>query len=491
MKTKYLFCILIAVLSWSCAGDKGNYDYSPINDVKIVNISNYTTVPGDSLIIPVTLTRSLNSSEENLVYLWEIDGKTVATTRDLSITTPTDLSFGNKNCRYVITDKNNSMQYSTTFTVNIVSPFNWGYYLLSEKEDHSTILSYFSVLNDNTKFIHTTSVSGTEFGDYPRSITGSFGYMSALEDYFWTITTLTKEGATPVIITENATFIPNKTVSNSSFADQDAGYVFAPEFTITDRPGNVFFISQGKLINYIKGVLYRPAKHKKEYYWSDPIWSPSGVSHIFVFDRNTQKYYVLKPQPNVPAEGIIGDPYAYDRVVDIQNFPDLTGHTIIGNSSEYVNPNDLATIITADPEGINMIKISYDFANENGQFVEQITLPASGADADTKALLTSQDWYFTMGNKIYTSPVLLPALNSFIDIPAEYGKIVGISCSAMKTQLVVTTYDSGSTEQMKGSVIFIDIQSRKMTPYKNVIHKCTSILGCNSDPWGFEYGDGK
>ncbi|MEG2339334.1 MAG: PKD-like family lipoprotein [Odoribacter sp.] len=491
MKTIYLLYILIAFLSWSCTEDKGNYDYSPINDVQITDISNQTSVAGDSLIIPVTFTRSLNSEEKDLDYLWEIDGKKVATTRNLNITTPTDITFGNKICRYLITDKSNGMQYFKTFTVNIVSPFNWGYYLLTEKEDHSTILSYFSVLNNNTKFIHTHSISGTVLGNLPRTITGSFGYISSLKDYFWTINILTTEGETPVIITENATFIPNQTISSNSFVDQSAGNVFAPEFVITDRRSSTYFISQGKFISYTKGLLYRPAKHNKDYYWSYPIWSPSGVAHMFVFDQTTQKYYVIKSQPNVPEEGIIGDPYAYDRVVEIKQFPDLTGHTIIGNSSVYVKPQDEATVVTANTEGINMIKIAYNFNSEAGKFVEKITLPVSGADSDTKAVLITQDWYFSIGNKIYTSPTLLPKLTPFIDIPTEYGKIVNINCSAMKTQLVVTTYDSNSTNELKGSVLFIDIQTKKMTIYKNVIHKCVSILSCNSDPWGWESGDNK
>ncbi len=69
-----------------------------------------------------------------------------------------------------------------------------------------------------------------ELGDMPRSLAGKFGHISALKDYFWTITSVTSGGENPVIITENATFIPNNIVNTSCFVDQESGYVFAPEF---------------------------------------------------------------------------------------------------------------------------------------------------------------------------------------------------------------------------------------------------------------------
>ena len=110
-------------------------------------------------------------------------------------------------------DKDNGMKYYKNFAVNIVSPFNWGYYLLTEREDHSSVISYFSVMDGNDKFIQTTSISGVELGDMPRSLAGKFGHISALKDYFWTITSVTSGGENPVIITENATFIPNNIVN--------------------------------------------------------------------------------------------------------------------------------------------------------------------------------------------------------------------------------------------------------------------------------------
>lgn len=493
MKNINLIYLGISLLFLSCSEDKGNYNYSPINEITIDSIkNNYTKVVGDSLSIPVTLSYSLTNGSDDFSYLWEINNQKVAETKDLKILTPSDMSFGSKMARYTITDNKNGMKFYKTFSVNIVSPFNWGYYILTEREDHSTRLYYFSVLDNNTKFIYTNSVNGVEFGNNPRIINGSFGYISSLDDYFWSINILTTEGENPVIMTENATFIPTATVNSSNFTDQTAGYVFAPEFVQNNRQGNVFFISQGQFISYTKGLLYRPSKHNKDYYWSYPVWSQAGNSHMFVFDQLSKKYYIIKPQPNVPAEGIIGDNYAYDRVVEIKNCPNFNEQTIIGNYPEYANGKDYATIATASSSGINLTQLSYISASEDGNVESSVTLPVSGADSDSKAIIVTKTWYFSVGNAIYTSPILLPTLTKFIDIPTEYGKIMNIKQSALESQLVVTTYDKNSPEELKGSVIFIDIQTKKTTIYPHVIDKCVSIMSCNSDGFGWgDYGDGK
>ena len=154
MKSIYLLCVMLGVLFCRCAEDKGNYDYTPVDELTIEGIDGtYTKIVGDSMKILVTFEHSVQGENENYEYLWEMDGKKIADTRDLGILTPSDMSFGNKICRYTVIDKDNGMKYYKNFAVNIVSPFNWGYYLLTEREDHSSVISYFSVMDENDKFI--------------------------------------------------------------------------------------------------------------------------------------------------------------------------------------------------------------------------------------------------------------------------------------------------------------------------------------------------
>ena len=55
MKSIYLLCIMLGVLFCRCAEDKGNYDYTPVDELTITGIDGtYTKIVGDSLKIPVT-----------------------------------------------------------------------------------------------------------------------------------------------------------------------------------------------------------------------------------------------------------------------------------------------------------------------------------------------------------------------------------------------------------------------------------------------------
>ena len=72
----YAFFWMIVLLTVSCYEDKGNYDYHPINEVKISGIKEdpYEILRWDTLKIPVTLENSLNEKAK-LIYAWYLDQK--------------------------------------------------------------------------------------------------------------------------------------------------------------------------------------------------------------------------------------------------------------------------------------------------------------------------------------------------------------------------------------------------------------------------------
>ena len=75
----YAFFWMIVLLTVSCYEDKGNYDYHPINEVKISGIKEdpYEILRWDTLKIPVTLENSLNEKAK-LIYAWYLDQKKIA-----------------------------------------------------------------------------------------------------------------------------------------------------------------------------------------------------------------------------------------------------------------------------------------------------------------------------------------------------------------------------------------------------------------------------
>lgn len=141
------------------------------------------------------------------------------------------------------------------------------------------------------------------------------------------------------------------------------------------------------------------------------------------------------------------------------------------------------SMATAQTGKINLISFEYiDFkkateeepaVNEDGHLLEMETLPLAGADADTKGVLVAEnDWYFVVGNKVYTTPVLKPTLADFVTLPDDIGKPVAVAVSAKETQLIIATYDAGSPKEYKGSFAIVDLMSKEVTLHRNVMGKC-------------------
>ncbi len=305
----------------------------------------------------------------------------------------------------------------------------------------------------------------------------------------WSFILLSNGEENRCIVTEGSTFLPLALVSEDIYVDAGAGYGFNPEFCSADMTGKLFFISNGQFISYNKGLLYRPAKHDKEYYWSHPLSSNNGLSFYWVYDELSHKYYAIKSFANNPELGIVGDTNAYDEVVEIENSPDLSKQQILGVFSII---RQASFVCSASSDGLHIHSFKSD-GMTSFAYDGEVLLSVIGADADTKVVLVKNlDWFFVIGNKVYTSPKDMPVLSEFMTIPEEYGKVTAVSVSGRQSRLVVATYDENASAEMKGSILLIDIATKEITAYKHVIHKCVSCVGANetTSPMYGDIGDG-
>lgn len=509
MKTIYLIALVAVMFAAGCSRDKGNYDYTPIDEIAIEGIdSDYIGEFNSRFSITVTLSHTLETDLNDLEFQWEINGTVVSEEKDLDIELQEGVKFGKNQCRYTVIDKRTGMKYFKRFILNVVSSFNWGYYFLTEASDHSTILSYLQATSDeeerkNMEFLHTTGIGEYSFGENPRTISGFFGYVVALSGEFWTINIMTHDGEYPVIQTENSTFMPNLLVNSGSFADQTAGYTFNPDDILIHPNDDIFFINDGRVISYQSGIMYRPSQHDADYYWSHPVLAATYTT-IFVFDRNTEMYYAIKPQPDDPEHGIVGDSYAYDKVMEITfpgvtAAPDFHGHRILGAYTDLNEVDDdyvdIIHVASADSEGFHITDMNITYYGETSiqrDTPRQTFANVTGIDDNSQALIINMDWYVSAGNTIYTSPQLSPTFTRFVELPASLGTITHMRPSARGKALVVTTYNPSSAAEKKGSVILIDLNTtRDMLVYENVIDRCVSLFSANTHPRGGEIGDEK
>ena len=120
---------------------------------------------------------------------------------------------------------------------------------------------------------------------------------------------------------------------------------------------------------------------------------------------------------------------------------------------------------------------------EQGILKSSESLSLAGVDANTRGILIGSDWYFVVGNKVYTSPVLKPQLTELVTLPTGLGSPVAVAASSKETHLIIATYDSNSSHENKGSFVEVELTSKEVKTHRNVMGKCITAKGFDANPW--------
>ena len=127
-----------------------------------------------------------------------------------------------------------------------------------------------------------------------------------------------------------------------------------------------------------------------------------------------------------------------------------------------------------------------------------LTLPGMDENASIavggRTGASAYQYYVNAGNNIYycatggvpEAPVLV------CSIPAEYGEVEYLGLSALGNRLVVVAYDESSSEERKGTVLFVDLSTRQIThTFPHILHHCSGFWGANDANSTFlaGYGD--
>ena len=83
--------------------------------------------------------------------------------------------------------------------------------------------------------------------------------------------------------------MPSGLINDQSFIYE--GDTFNPTDAVYMLTDAVYYVSNGKIYSYNSGLLYRAAKHDKEYYWSNPA---SAYTYVYVFDEINFMYSTYK-----------------------------------------------------------------------------------------------------------------------------------------------------------------------------------------------------
>ncbi|WMI64129.1 PKD-like family lipoprotein [Aestuariibaculum sp. YM273] len=143
IKFQIILALVFSMLFWSCSEDLGNYDYVDINQVEFEGIaSNYTALFGEPFEIIPTLnyTKDGSADESRYSYEWVAYNETalqadqkwpLATTKNLQLEALT-VPPNDYNVRYLVTDVETGVQWSTSFKLNVESTISEGWMVLND-----------------------------------------------------------------------------------------------------------------------------------------------------------------------------------------------------------------------------------------------------------------------------------------------------------------------------------------------------------------------
>lgn len=529
MRRIKLYIILLGLTLFSCLEDNGNYNYKDINKITISGLKgSYSMIMGDEFTIEPVVEQTV--PVDNLEYIWKLKDEVLSNDKILNVTLDVDnFEYGSNLMSLTIVDKSQGEDIikSQAFDLVITSTMSYGYYFLTADENSESYLSYFStkyvskedLYLPEAELIHTNYIEDAGgkkyyFGKNPKSITG-FNYMAGANLYYFYLYILSEESEYPSIQTDNVYFRLNGYQNNEAFLE--SGYDFKPTSMLytaggvgPDRP--FLFVSNNQLVMMHDYRLYRPAKHKKEYKWKNAYTYTQvpKLTFAFVHDELTDKIYYACPEIANVSEGTLGDSFTFDAIYDIKDSPSLSGKTVLG--STYTDYKTEVIINGEDGEkkeyithlGIDLCLVSplglefYQYYESQADIEEYPphfdtqgikTIATDLFSEDSKLIFTDTDWYVTSGNVIYTVIKNTGEIKTYATLPEECGEITSIKNSIRGKSFVITTYNPNSTSDNKGSIIFIDKESKKQFVYKDVIHRCVDSLPANAPGVNTGVGD--
>lgn len=190
--------IIACLLLWgvsACTKDKGNYDYICLNDLTVGGIEKtYTVEQFDGLTIPVEIKGVKHFDPTQYDYLWyawrvnnSANPDTLSHEKDLN--TEVKIAVGEYNLRYVVTDKETGVYYTTESNLNVINSYSKGIMALSSVNGNANI-TFINALNRVTENAYE-AVNGKVAGTHPSGIY----YTGAGEDVMATVIIATQEGS--------------------------------------------------------------------------------------------------------------------------------------------------------------------------------------------------------------------------------------------------------------------------------------------------------
>ena len=300
----------------ACTEDKGNYDYTPLNDLSISGIESEYLIERDSqLVIPVTITADEDFQESRYDYLWYVwrvnnaaDPDTLSWEKDLNVTI--SVVPGDYDLRYIVTDKNTDISYTYRTSLTVIDSYSKGVMALSNAGGQADV-TFINAVNTLTPHVYVEA-NGESAGNNPLGIyyIGGGEFVAPLV----------------VIATEEGSKVANP-ADFSEFMDFSELFYFAPEPGImqclckSNWGYDEYVIVDGKVYNrrlaFVEN-LYQPYDPQaKGDYYAAPFSMYESTNAAFFYDQVGQRFIYNNYGVMIPVEASSGAFNAADMQMDM------------------------------------------------------------------------------------------------------------------------------------------------------------------------------
>lgn len=468
------------ILLGACSKDVGNYDYRDVNSLEINGLlvgdhptaRIYEIVFRDTVQLkPIVTGTKSGNDERDLIFEWKVDSVIVSTTKDLFYIA--DKRYGRIIAEFSVVDKTTGLKTSYNCFLNVVNPYKWGYYVLTQnKEKEASILCLSSISNNNRWEKVILPFLG-DLGQKPLSIGGMKKYGSSSSDFYNLLFIAIQDALNPIIVVDSREFLPILFYNSSSYVGE-GNFVFRPSQVVLDPYFEILYVvNNGKFHVLQAGAipLASFARDPSDYQVAaNGIATPYGNGLFFmsVYDNKNKKIRVWD-------NGFSAVPYLY-----INDYMDIPGQELM----------DGKVFLAASYANMPLVNHIYLFRQGNQLFSYRLDysssyVPTSFSSQAIGVMPSDEEfgyvffdgrvgnWYMTVGQTIFSASYLGLDFQKYIELPSS-AKGVIVKFKAIDQKIMIATNDFSNS--MPGSIYIYDANTFVLEQsYENVVNEIVDL----------------
>ncbi|MDR2273832.1 MAG: hypothetical protein LBF27_23195 [Sphingobacterium sp.] len=464
-----------------CSKDIGHYNYQPVNAITINGLLENSHPTGRIYELPFKDTIRLNpiingslsgTDTSTLTFEWKIDSVIVSKTKDLFYVA--NKRYGRIPAEFNVTDKSTTTVTSYHCFLNVVNPYKWGYYILTQNKAKEASLYCLSTIAKNRPWEKVLIPGVSDLGRNPLMISGVKQYGAAITDFFNVLTIGVQDAANPVMMVDSREFLPTLYYNSLSYVGGDP-FTFRPSQIVSDPHFEVIYaVNNGKFHVLQQGTIALAAFGRDQL---DYQVAPNGIARPYGAGRALMSIYDQKNRmPRVWDNGQTGRDYVY-----INDYKGINGQELMADK-ELLACSYLPNMATANQIYLfkkNNQLFSYRLDYDDNDKPVSFYLQGSGSKPSSEEIsyvfldAGTKRWYMAAGNTIYVASYLGVEFQKYVQLPADAtGDIVKFKI--LDGKLMIATNDPAADKP--GSIYIYNANTMVLEQaHKHVVDEIVDV----------------